>query len=123
MGQETLRVLKIQRTCVHDGPGIRTTIFFQGCRLRCAWCQNPEALSLMPNRTHDNEYSLADIVELVSRDKAYYFSSGGGVTLSGGEPLLQNPDGLIPLFESLIKEKIHITVETGLHGPSVFEAP
>ncbi len=43
---DTLRVLKIQRTCVHDGPGIRTTIFFQGCNLRCAWCQNPESQPL-----------------------------------------------------------------------------
>ncbi|MFC1851279.1 pyruvate formate lyase family protein [candidate division CSSED10-310 bacterium] len=109
-----LRVLNIQRTCVYDGPGIRTTIFFQGCRLRCTWCQNPESLS---DVTPDNDYLISNIVEIVSRDKEYYFKTGGGVTLSGGEPLLQNPADLIPLMKSLNKEKIHIAVETALHVP------
>jgi len=87
-----LKVLKIQRTCVHDGPGIRTTIFFQGCSLRCLWCQNPEALSFQPNLAPDGDYSIPGIIELISRDKDYYCKTNGGVTLSGGEPLLQDPD-------------------------------
>jgi formate C-acetyltransferase len=112
-----LNFLKIQRTCVHDGPGIRTTIFFQGCALRCLWCQNPEALSLQPDLVSDGDYSIPGIVELVSRDKEYYYKTGGGVTLSGGDPLLQDPDSLIPLLKELRKEKIHIAVETSLHVP------
>ena len=112
-----LSVLRIQRTCVHDGPGLRTTIFFQGCGLRCAWCQNPEALSFKPEIALDNDYSISEIVEIVSRDKEYYFSSGGGVTLSGGDPLLQDPAALLPLLKSLKKQKIHIAVETALHVP------
>ncbi|MCX5848115.1 MAG: radical SAM protein [Deltaproteobacteria bacterium] len=112
-----LRVLKIQRTCVHDGPGIRTTIFFQGCSLRCLWCQNPEALSFQPDLAPDSDYSIPDIIELVSRDKDYYYKTNGGVTLSGGDPLLQDPDSLIPLLEALRKEKIHVAVETSLHVP------
>lgn len=112
-----LRVLKIQRTCVHDGPGIRTTIFFQGCRLRCAWCQNPEALAITPENNPGADYSIAQIHELVLRDRAYYLSTGGGVTLSGGEPLLQNPRSLIPLLKLFKQEQIHIAVETSLHVP------
>jgi pyruvate formate lyase activating enzyme len=113
---DKLKVLKIQRTCVHDGPGIRTTIFFQGCSLRCLWCQNPEALSFQPDLAPDSDYSIPDIIELVSRDKFdYHYKTNGGVTLSGGEPLLQNPDSLIPLLESLRQENIHVAVETSLH--------
>lgn len=115
--KDKLGVLKIQRTCVHDGPGIRTTIFFHGCQLRCAWCQNPEALSFKSDSAADSQYSISEIVEIVARDKEYYLKTGGGVTLSGGDPLLQNPDSLIPLLEMLNKESIHIAVETGLHVP------
>ncbi|MDD4356288.1 MAG: pyruvate formate lyase family protein [Smithellaceae bacterium] len=112
-----LNVLKIQRTCVHDGPGIRTTIFFRGCRLRCLWCQNPEALSFHPGPVPDENYSIPDIIELVSRDKDYYHQTNGGVTMSGGDPLLQDPDTLMPLLEPLRRENIHVAVETSLHVP------
>lgn len=114
---QRLNVLKIQRTCVHDGPGIRTAIFFQGCGLRCLWCQNPEALSLKPMPPPTVHYTIADVLEVVLRDKDYYLKTGGGVTLSGGEPLLQDPDSLIRLLEKLKDEKIHIAVETSLHVP------
>lgn len=114
---DKLRVLKIQRSCVHDGPGMRTTIFFQGCQLRCIWCQNPEAQTFQPDIAPDGKYSISDIVEVVMRDKEYYFKTGGGVTLSGGDPLLQDPDSLNRLLESLKKEKIHISAETSLHVP------
>ncbi|MCE5211161.1 MAG: radical SAM protein, partial [Deltaproteobacteria bacterium] len=114
---EKLHVLKIQRTCVHDGPGIRTTIFFQGCRLRCLWCQNPEALSLKTLPASDGNSSVADIMEVVLRDKDYYVKTGGGVTLSGGDPLLQDPESLIHLLSRLKNENIHIAVETSLHVP------
>jgi len=114
---EKLNVLKIQRTCVHDGPGIRTTIFFQGCRLRCLWCQNPEALSLKPAPASDGDYSIPEIMEIVLRDKDYYAKTGGGITLSGGDPLLQNPNTLTYLLKLLKDENIHIAVETSLHVP------
>jgi pyruvate formate-lyase/glycerol dehydratase family glycyl radical enzyme len=114
---DKLRVLKIQRTCVHDGPGIRTTIFFQGCSLRCLWCQNPEAQSYQPEMASFGNSSIPDIMEVISRDKDYYSSTNGGVTLSGGEPLLQDPDSLVCLLEILKKEKIKVSVETSLHAP------
>lgn len=113
----TSGVFKIQRTCVHDGPGIRTTVFFHGCGLRCLWCQNPEALIPESGVTHGTGDSLAGIVDTVIRDKAYYDKTGGGVTLSGGDPLLQNPGRLIPLLSRLRQEHIHVTVETALHVP------
>jgi formate C-acetyltransferase len=115
--EEKLNVLKIQRTCVHDGPGIRTTIFFQGCGLRCLWCQNPEALSLTSIPSPDSDFPMSKVVEIVLRDKDYYFKTGGGVTLSGGDPLLQDPESLIRLLKILKNENIHIAVETSLHVP------
>lgn len=108
-----LKVFKIQRTCVHDGPGIRTTVFFKGCGLRCLWCQNPEGLDASLD-IGEKKYTTQEIIDIVLKDKKYYFSTGGGVTLSGGEPLLQNPDALITLLKKLKNEKINIAVETTL---------
>ena len=95
-------VFKVQRTCVYDGPGIRTTIFFQGCGLKCAWCQNPEMQSF---QAPECTYTIDDLVDVVSRDKAYYASTNGGVTLSGGEPFMQDPDGLLRLLAALKAER------------------
>ena len=117
MASKKLRVLKIQRTCVHDGPGLRTTIFFEGCGLRCLWCQNPEALSLNPDTPLETEYTLDGIVEIVSKDRDYYAKTGGGVTLSGGDPLLQDPDSLGLLVRRLRDADIQVAVETSLHVP------
>jgi pyruvate formate lyase activating enzyme len=114
---QRLKPFEIQRTCVYDGPGIRSTIFFKGCNLRCIWCQNPEMQLFQGDITPHCDYSIDEIIEIVSRDKEYYLSTNGGVTLSGGEPLLQDPDSLIRLLELLKKENIKITVETALHAP------
>ena len=65
----------------------------------------------------ERDYTLEDILEVVLRDKEYYFSSGGGVTLSGGEPLLQNADSLVALLQALKQESIHVAVETSLQAP------
>ncbi len=112
---ESFKVVKIQRTCVHDGPGIRTTIFFSGCKLRCLWCQNPETLKM--NNPHSKDYSVDDIMQIVNRDKDYYGATGGGVTLSGGEPLLQNADLLVELLSRIKMENIDTAVETTLNAP------
>ncbi len=112
----SLKVFDIQRSCVDDGPGVRTTIFFQGCNLRCDWCQNPEGLSLQGGPS-DRDYSIDEIMDVVLRDKEYYFSTDSGVTLSGGEPLLQDADNLINLLETLEEENIKVAVETSLHVP------
>ena len=114
-GERRLDVVKVQRTCVHDGPGLRTTVFFRGCGLRCAWCQNPEMLG--PRPASEPGVPLAEVVEVATRDRAYYQRTGGGVTLSGGDPLLQRPSDLAPLLQALRAEGLHVAVETALHVP------
>lgn len=88
-----------------DGPGIRTVIFFNGCKLRCKYCHNPE----MWNKKEEN-YSVDDIVNKVKRFKLYY-RDNGGVTYSGGEPLL-HVDFLIELSKRLKEENINIALDT-----------
>ncbi|MHA1734515.1 MAG: pyruvate formate lyase family protein [Promethearchaeota archaeon] len=110
-----LRVFEVQRTCVYDGPGLRTTIFFQGCSLRCLWCQNPEGQNLASGSEH--LANPGDLMEVILRDKKFFESTGGGVTLSGGEPLLQDPEALVQFLEMLKAEGIHVTAETALNVP------
>ena len=112
-----LTSFNIQRSCVYDGPGIRTTIFFQGCALRCAWCQNPESQSFQNKFITNNFGSIDDLIDIISRDKDYYSSTNGGVTLSGGEPFLQDLFCLRDLLKLLKEKNIKITAETCLHAP------
>lgn len=88
-----------------DGPGIRTVIFMNGCKLRCKYCHNPEMWT-----KKENNFSPQEIVEKIKRNKPY-FKNGGGVTFSGGEPLLQ-PEFLIETCKLLKKENIHIALDT-----------
>ncbi len=158
----------IQRCCYHDGPGIRTTVFFKGCQLSCAWCHNPESLSMAPQlsytdrlcthcgrcaeicpekvhqvtqTTHTVDFSsclscgrcsavcpakalkifgftmsAGEVMHTVRKDKAYYAASGGGITVSGGEPTLQ-PDFLEELLRLAKAEGIHTCLETNGYIP------
>ena len=88
-----------------DGPGIRTIVFMSGCKKRCLYCHNPEMFKMSkPN------YSDIDLVNKLIRYKNY-FKRGGGITFSGGEPLLQT-DFLISICKKLKKENIHIAIDT-----------
>ena len=121
--QVRLSVLNIQRTCVHDGPGIRTTVFFQGCPLRCVWCQNPEAQPFVSADAEGTGRSVDDLLEIVDRDAEYYRSTHGGLTLSGGEPLAQERADLVAFLESARARDLHVAVETAGDVPwSAFEA-
>ncbi len=88
-----------------DGPGIRTVVFLNSCNLRCKFCHNPETWTMK-----EKNYSSDDIVKKVLRSKPY-FKNNGGVTFSGGEPLLQY-DFLVETCEKLKKENIHIAIDT-----------
>ena len=156
-------IFDIQRFSIHDGPGIRTTVFFKGCPLNCRWCHNPESKTLRaqlsfnpercigcgacfqrcPRQVHtligeihhiDRQRCLAcgscteschaEALELVGRrvevgevitevlkDRPFYETSGGGMTLSGGEPLMQI-DFAFALLEHARQESLHTAVET-----------
>ncbi len=156
-------IFNIQRYSLHDGPGIRTTVFFKGCPLKCQWCQNPEGIDTdvelfrhnqkcihcgscmthchekaidltdsgpLVNRQACNrcmecvdicptgtlemagkEYSVNEVVQAALKDILIYEESGGGVTISGGEPLLQY-EFLLELLLALKKLNIHTAIET-----------
>lgn len=160
---EYLMVSNIQRFSVDDGPGIRTTVFLQGCNLQCSWCHNPENISLRPvlqfkasaciscgrcvqvcpqhvhrmdGKCHSVERSRCKacgkcveacfaqalavkgkqmepetVFSEIVKDEAYYRTSGGGVTFSGGEPLLQWK-ALKEILRMCKKEKLHTAVDT-----------
>ena len=106
-------IFEIQRWSTGDGPGIRSTVFFRGCPLRCAWCCNPEAWCPGPasgplaSRRMEADAILAE----VSRDRVFYRRSGGGVTFSGGEATSQ-PELLLDLAQRLHDAGIHLALET-----------
>ena len=95
-----------------DGPGIRFVIFLQGCSLRCKYCHNRDTWDI-----NGGEYkSVDEIIEKIKNYKNYIIPSGGGVTVTGGEPLLQ-VKFLIELFKRLKEENIHTCIDTsGMFG-------
>ena len=119
--KEKIIVTNIQRMCLHDGPGIRTTIFLKGCNLHCPWCANPENISkkIQPYICSDGragiygkEYDSEVLFKEVMKDYNFW-KRNGGVTFSGGEPLLQ-ADALREVLIKLKKQNVHITFETAL---------
>jgi len=159
-------VFDIKKYAIHDGPGIRTTVFFKGCPLQCLWCHNPEswrgqaelgfrkdrcagcgqcveacpheAISLVESRPVTDaekcvlcgrcvdvclagarqiigrEMTVGEVIAEVERDVIFYDQSGGGVTLSGGEPLMQS-DFLIALLNRCRARNIHTAVDTSCY--------
>lgn len=128
-------IADIQRACIHDGPGIRTTVFFKGCPLHCAWCHNPECINFNPQLMYYPEKCIScekcmdgcfagakvlcgkkmtveEVLKEILLDKTYY-ESGGGVTFSGGEPLAQKKF-LNDLLDDCKNAGIHCAIETSL---------
>ena len=146
----------IQRNSFVDGPGIRTTVFFKGCNLKCAWCHNPESQSAKPQmmfykdkctgcgkcksvcpyhleqcelcgkctlycpvdarKVCGKEHTVDEVLKEVLKDKAFYETSGGGVTFSGGECMLQI-DFLAEILKKCKENGIHTAVDTAGHIP------
>lgn len=132
---QTAMVSNIQRCSVHDGPGIRTTIFLKGCNMHCQWCHNPETISFAPEYLlypekcigcnmceHGcfagarvlcgKEMTVDEIATEALLDKAYY-AEDGGVTISGGEPTCQW-QATLAILQRLQAEGVHTAIETNL---------
>ncbi len=136
----TARICDIKKMAIHDGPGIRTTIFFKGCSLKCVWCHNPESIDPWPQTAfyahkcigcgkcqqegfstedcigkarvfYGREVTVDEMLAVALEDRDFYVASGGGVTLSGGECLLQ-ADFCAELLRRLKEEGIHTAVDT-----------
>ena len=113
------RIFDIQKYSIHDGPGIRTIVFLKGCALRCRWCCNPESQEFEIQRMHfggkdktvGRDVSVGEVMTEVLKDMPYYRRSGGGVTLSGGESLLQ-PEFATALLKTCHRHGINTAIET-----------
>jgi pyruvate formate lyase activating enzyme len=114
-------VFDIKEFAVHDGPGIRTTVFLKGCTLRCSWCHNPEGLSPETQVLHSpagdrlvgTQYTSSELAELLCQQAGLLSENGGGVTFSGGEPLFQS-DFVIDTIAQL--DGLHILLDTSGYG-------
>jgi pyruvate formate lyase activating enzyme len=109
-------VFDLQRGALHDGPGVRTVVFLKGCPLRCVWCHNPESQSFEPEtgrsgRMYGWETTVSATMAVVRRDVRYYAESGGGLTVSGGEPTAQY-DFCRALLAAAREEGIHTCLDT-----------
>ena len=102
-----LKVHSFQSLGAVDGPGLRYMIFLQGCPYHCPWCHNPDTQSM----SGGTEYTVEELVARVSRYRSYFDASGGGVTLSGGEPLMQRR-GAAELFRALHEVSIRTALDT-----------
>ena len=113
------RIFDIQKFSVHDGPGIRTIVFLKGCALRCKWCCNPESQSKeietmhtpQGDKTVGKDVTVGEIIGPILKDRPYFNRSGGGITLSGGETLLQ-PEFAKALFTAAKENGISTAIES-----------
>lgn len=112
-------ILRIERSSIYDGEGFRTVVFLKGCPLRCQWCSTPESQSFQIEETETNTYgqvmTVEEVLKEVRKDSPFYFHSGGGMTLSGGE-LLAQPDFATCLLRQARKEGIDTAIETAFFG-------
>ncbi len=106
------RVHSIDTFSTLDGPGIRIVVFLQGCHLRCKYCQNPDTWNY--DAPTARVYFPEEIMRLVLRSLPYFLSSGGGLTFSGGEPLLQY-EFVKEVFRQCQQHDIHTAVDTSLY--------
>jgi pyruvate formate lyase activating enzyme len=120
-------IFSVKRYSIHDGPGIRVTFFLKGCPLSCKWCHNPEGISPFPesvirkNRIGDREfsreemagkfYTMEKILKILEKERVFINQSKGGVTFSGGEPMLQT-EFLLEALKACKANGYHTAVDT-----------
>jgi pyruvate formate lyase activating enzyme len=126
------RVFDIQKFSLHDGPGIRTVVFLKGCPMACAWCSNPGSRKLQVLQVQDptdpetlvadsREYTVDEVMQICMQDLPFYEESAGGVTLSGGEAMVQHRFSL-ELLRTLKAQGINTAIETtGYAAPGIFQ--
>jgi len=105
------RVHSIESMGLVDGPGVRTVVFLQGCKLRCSYCHNPDTWAM----DGGTEYTPEELLRKIMRFKPYFERSGGGVTFSGGDPLLQ-PEFLLEMLKLCKGKGIHVALDTAGYG-------
>ena len=122
-------IFDIKRFSIHDGPGIRTTVFLKGCPLACRWCHNPESIDPAPQKmwrrsacgkideTVGKTIGVAELMITIEKDQLFYDESGGGVTFSGGEPLFQ-PQFLETILMACNQREIHAAIDTSGFAPA-----
>jgi pyruvate formate lyase activating enzyme len=120
-------IFSVKRYSIHDGPGIRVTFFLKGCPLSCWWCHNPEGINPLPEtvdviekvgerkfihkETAGKYYTIREVTDILEKERVFIDRSGGGVTFSGGEPLLQT-EFLLAALKSCRKKGFHTAVDT-----------
>lgn len=120
-------IFSVKRYSIHDGPGIRVTFFMKGCPLSCWWCHNPEGISPSLEKVNQTRkvggkqfseteevgkyYSVENVIEILEKDRIFLEQSGGGVTFSGGEPMMQN-EFLKEALEACRSVGFHTAVDT-----------
>lgn len=122
-------VFDIKRYALHDGPGIRTTVFLKGCPLSCWWCHNPEGILEIPEEVIKyrgeekigteiigQEMSVEKLMKEIEKEVIFYDESSGGVTFSGGEPLMQF-EFLKAMLNACQQNNIHTAVDTSGYAP------
>jgi pyruvate formate lyase activating enzyme len=126
-------IFSVKRYSIHDGPGIRVTFFMKGCPLGCLWCHNPEGISPLPEkvvRTNrvggkafsieeevGKNYDVKDIIDILDKERVFINQSGGGVTFSGGEPMLQ-ADFLPEALKACKANGYHTAIDTAGYSSS-----
>lgn len=126
-------IFSVKRYSIHDGPGIRVTFFMKGCPLSCWWCHNPEGISpamenvrqtrriggkeFSENKEVGKYYTVENIIEILEKDRIFLEQSGGGVTFSGGEPMMQS-EFLKESLEACRKKGFHTAVDTSGYASS-----
>jgi pyruvate formate lyase activating enzyme len=124
-------IFSVRRYSIHDGPGIRVTFFMKGCPLKCRWCHNPEGISPFPemvmqtnkigeiefsqNQEVGTYYSVDSILEILEKERVFFNNSNGGITFSGGEPMLQS-EFLLKALQGCKENGFHTAVDTSGHS-------